>query len=282
MAGRYKGAVRQLSFQVEEKRKVLKKQRSSEDGRRSAFERRAAFESRRSSEIWSDDDKPVEVIATKCGQPKPVAMRPPRSPLVPDQRALTASRQEIAKRLRQAWARSHNSNIEIYLTHDGDSDGDPTVTPRTQVDCPTPDIQIDSSNSCSAPDSNKENRISNSQVLEINAHCKELVNGSYSTDCSPYMSEEEDAPAEPTKMEPKKEEIPPGKVTPCRLSAEERRMNFRNGFKRAISTSISSTPPQTPTARRSPVIQQRPESRSSSTKQGKKPPSPQVRNVVVY
>ncbi|XP_014261863.1 pollen-specific leucine-rich repeat extensin-like protein 2 [Cimex lectularius] len=77
----------------------------------------------------------VEIVAKKCGQPKPAVVKPPRSPFLPDQNTVLFSRQQLTERLRSSWKKKngrHNLNIFLNQNQSVDSDTDLTdPRPRT-------------------------------------------------------------------------------------------------------------------------------------------------------
>ncbi|KAF6201834.1 hypothetical protein GE061_004229 [Apolygus lucorum] len=78
---------------------------------------------------WAADqmEQPsVEVVAKKCGQPKPTTVKPPRSPYHSDETAAVVySRQQLTERLRSSWKKSsgrHNLNIFINQSVESETD----------------------------------------------------------------------------------------------------------------------------------------------------------------
>lgn len=91
----------------------------------------------------------VEIVAKKCGQPKPKpAIRPPRSPFAPDENTVLFSRQQLTERLRSSWQKNSSSrhNLDIFLNRSMDSecsDAGGGSLPRTPDDSESADSEAE-------------------------------------------------------------------------------------------------------------------------------------------
>ncbi|BES98172.1 Hypothetical protein NTJ_10987 [Nesidiocoris tenuis] len=79
---------------------------------------------------WTSTDQTdppsVEVVAKKCGQPKPAMVKPPKSPFLADENAAVLySRQQLTERLRTSWKKtSGRHNLNIFLNQSFESEAD--------------------------------------------------------------------------------------------------------------------------------------------------------------
>ncbi|KAK9499399.1 hypothetical protein O3M35_002443 [Rhynocoris fuscipes] len=157
------------------------------------------------------ESEQVEIIAKKCGQPKPKpAVKPPRSPFAPDQNTVLFSRQQLTERLRSSWQKNSGSrhNLDIFLNRSVESENSDTggSLPRTPDDSES-----------------SENEEEISRCIPPNGGTP--------------------VPAQSTPLPPPQITYQSDQTDTPKLCASARRMNFRNmGRQRSILESPCPTP----------------------------------------